>query len=223
MNKNFLNELLGMKTMCKSEKTVLFTSIFVLKCFCIFSFKSAVILLFSFMLYNTYNSYFPNENDFKKQFSKELLVGYESDLKVETFRSSGAGGQSVNTTDSAVRVTHVPTGLTVSMQDERSQHRNRAKALSVLLSRLYDHERSIINAERDNKRNQAVTSADRSQRIRTYNFPQSRITDHRISLTLTGSIESFMNGDVDVMDQMLNALIQQEKADALSTLMSEIE
>lgn len=147
----------------------------------------------------------------------------ESDLKVETFRSSGVGGQSVNTTDSAVRVTHVPTGLTVSMQDERSQHRNRAKALSVLLSRLYDHERSIINAERDNKRNQAVTSADRSQRIRTYNFPQSRITDHRISLTLTGSIESFMNGDVDVMDQMLNALIQQEKADALSTLMSEIE
>ena len=82
MNKNFLNELLGMKTMCKSEKTVLFTPIFVLKCFCIFSFKSAVILLFSFMLYNTYNSYFPNENDFKKQFPKELLVGYESDLKV---------------------------------------------------------------------------------------------------------------------------------------------
>jgi peptide chain release factor 1 len=142
----------------------------------------------------------------------------ESDLKIETFRSSGAGGQSVNTTDSAVRVTHVPTGLTVSMQDERSQHRNRAKALSVLLSRLYDHERSIVNAERDSKRNQAVTSADRSQRIRTYNFPQSRITDHRINLTLNGSIDNFMNGETVVIDQMLDALIQQEKAEALASL-----
>ena len=142
----------------------------------------------------------------------------ESDLKIETYRSSGAGGQSVNTTDSAVRMTHVPTGLTVSMQDERSQHRNRAKAMKVLLSRLYDHERSIVKSERDGQRNAAVTSADRSQRIRTYNFPQSRITDHRIGLTLNGSIDTFMNGEQGVMDEMFDALVQQEKADALSSL-----
>ena len=142
----------------------------------------------------------------------------ESDLKVETYRSSGAGGQSVNTTDSAVRITHVPTGITVSMQDERSQHRNRAKAMSVLFSRLYDHERLLINAERDSKRQLAVKTADRSQRVRTYNFPQSRVTDHRINMTMTGNLENFMNGQPDVIDQMIDALVQEERAEALSSL-----
>ena len=145
----------------------------------------------------------------------------ESDLKMETFRSSGAGGQSVNTTDSAVRVTHVPTGLTVSMQDERSQHRNRAKALSVLLSRLYDHERAQINAARDDKRNAAVVTADRSQRIRTYNFPQSRVTDHRINMSLTGSLDNFLNGQPDVVNEIIDGMVQREKAEALSSLFGE--
>jgi peptide chain release factor 1 len=141
-----------------------------------------------------------------------------SDLKIETFRSSGAGGQSVNTTDSAVRITHVPTGITVSMQDERSQHRNRSKAMSVLFSRLYDHERAQINAERDSKRQTAVKTADRSQRVRTYNFPQSRVTDHRVNMTISGNLESFMNGQPDIINQMIDALVQQERAEALSSL-----
>ncbi|KAI7867183.1 peptide chain release factor 1 [Spinellus fusiger] len=118
----------------------------------------------------------------------------ESDLRIDVYRASGAGGQHVNTTDSAVRMTHLPTGLTVSMQDERSQHKNKAKALKVLRAKIYDVARQETDLLRRNSRNQQIGTGDRSEKIRTYNFPQNRVTDHRINLTLY-ELEPVLTGE----------------------------
>jgi peptide chain release factor 1 len=139
----------------------------------------------------------------------------ESDLRIDVFRASGPGGQSVNTTDSAVRITHLPTGVVVSQQDEKSQHKNKAKALKILRARLYEAEREKAEAERAAARKGMVGSGDRSERIRTYNFPQSRVTDHRINLTLY-NLDDVIRGDA--LDQIVSALITQDQADRLAAL-----
>ena len=136
----------------------------------------------------------------------------EKDLRIDVFRSSGPGGQSVNTTDSAVRITHIPTGVVVSMQDEKSQIKNREKAMKVLRSRIYDAERSRLEKERALERKEQVGSGDRSERIRTYNLPQSRITDHRINLT-SYRIDEVMMGE---LDEFVNALIADDQVRKLS-------
>ena len=119
----------------------------------------------------------------------------ETDLRIDVFRSSGPGGQSVNTTDSAVRVTHIPTGVVVTQQDEKSQHKNKSKALKILRARLYEMEKSKKEKERSSDRKNQIGTGDRSERIRTYNFPQGRVTDHRINLTLH-KLEEFLNGEI---------------------------
>ena len=139
----------------------------------------------------------------------------EKDLRIDVYRSSGPGGQSVNTTDSAVRITHLPTGLVVIQQDEKSQHKNKAKAMRVLRSRLYDQQRSALDAERAANRKSQVGSGDRSERIRTYNFPQGRVTDHRINLTLY-KIDKVMNGEA--LDEVIDPLIAADEAERLSEL-----
>ncbi len=136
----------------------------------------------------------------------------EKDLRIDVFRSSGPGGQSVNTTDSAVRITHIPTGVVVSMQDEKSQIKNREKAMKILRSRIYEAERSRIDKERAMERKEQVGSGDRSERIRTYNFPQSRVTDHRINLT-SYRIDEIMMGE---LDEFVNALIADDQVKKLS-------
>lgn len=137
----------------------------------------------------------------------------ESDLKVDVYRSSGAGGQSVNTTDSAVRITHLPTGVVVTCQDERSQHKNKAKAMKILRARVYEAERERQDAARSQSRKSQVGSGDRSERIRTYNYPQSRVSDHRINLTLHNLDGIVSGGD---LDPIIEALITNDEAERLS-------
>src|SRR5882672_8885662 len=139
----------------------------------------------------------------------------EKDLRIDVFRSSGPGGQSVNTTDSAVRITHLPTGTVVQQQDEKSQHKNKAKALKVLRARLYDMERQARDAERSASRKSQVGSGDRSERIRTYNFPQGRVSDHRINLTLY-KIDKVMSGEA--LDEIIEALLAEDRAARLAEI-----
>jgi peptide chain release factor 1 len=139
----------------------------------------------------------------------------DSDLRIDVFRAGGPGGQSVNTTDSAVRITHIPTGLSVSQQDEKSQHKNKAKGMKILRSRLYDLERSRINQERSQDRKSKIGTGDRSERIRTYNFPQGRVTDHRINLTIH-KLEEFLEGEA--FDEMVENLTLQAQEEKLSNL-----
>tara|TARA_Y100000590_G_scaffold442604_1_gene570908 strand:+ start:326 stop:1399 length:1074 start_codon:yes stop_codon:yes gene_type:complete len=139
----------------------------------------------------------------------------DKDLRIDVFRSSGPGGQSVNTTDSAVRITHLPTGIVVSQQDEKSQIRNKEKGLKILRSRIYEHERQKIDFERSQDRKNKIGTGDRSERIRTYNFPQGRVTDHRINLTLH-KLEEFMQGEI--FDEMVENLSIQAQQEELSNL-----
>ena len=139
----------------------------------------------------------------------------EKDLRIDVFRASGPGGQSVNTTDSAVRITHLPSGIVVSQQDEKSQHKNRAKAMKVLRARLYEAERSAQAAERAATRRSQVGSGDRSERVRTYNFPQGRVTDHRIGLTLH-KLEKVLEGEA--LDELIDALIKDDEATRLAEI-----
>ena len=139
----------------------------------------------------------------------------EKDLRIDVFRSSGPGGQSVNTTDSAVRITHIPTGIVVSQQDEKSQIRNREKGLKILRSRVYDYERQKIDQERSKDRKSKIGTGDRSERIRTYNYPQGRVTDHRINLTLH-KLEEFMEGEI--FDEMIESLSLQAQQDELNKI-----
>ena len=139
----------------------------------------------------------------------------DSDLRIDVFRAGGPGGQSVNTTDSAVRITHIPTGLSVSQQDEKSQHKNKAKGMKILRSRLYELERNRIDQERSKDRKSKIGTGDRSERIRTYNFPQGRVTDHRINLTLH-KLDEFLEGEA--FDEMIESLTLQAQEDSLSSL-----
>ena len=138
----------------------------------------------------------------------------DKDLRIDVFRSSGPGGQSVNTTDSAVRVTHLPTGIVVSQQDEKSQHKNRAKAMRVLRARLYERERERAEAERAATRKSQVGTGDRSERIRTYNFPESRVTDHRIGITLH-KLDRVLDGE---LDEFIDALVADDQARRLAEM-----
>ena len=144
----------------------------------------------------------------------DVQIDEARDLRIDIYRSSGPGGQSVNTTDSAVRITHLPTGLVVIQQDEKSQHKNKAKALKVLRTRLYEAERERLHAARAGARKSMVGSGDRSERIRTYNFPQGRVTDHRINLTLH-RLPEIMQGE---LDELVGALIAEDEAERLASL-----
>ncbi len=141
----------------------------------------------------------------------------EKDIRVDTFRAQGAGGQHVNTTDSAVRITHFPSGVVVSCQEEKSQHKNRAKAFTILRSRLYEQQRREQEQARDDNRRLQVGSGDRSERVRTYNFPQDRVTDHRINLTLY-KLEKVLAGEA--LDDVVDALIAEDQAEKLAEMVA---
>jgi len=140
-----------------------------------------------------------------------------AEIRIDTFRASGAGGQHINKTDSAVRVTHLPTGIVVECQDDRSQHKNKAQALAVLSARIKDRQLQEQLAQEAATRKTLIGSGDRSERIRTYNFPQGRVTDHRINLTLY-KIESIMDGD---LDELVGALLAEHQAEQLAALAEE--
>lgn len=143
------------------------------------------------------------------------IVIEEKDLQIDTYRASGAGGQHVNKTDSAVRITHIPTGVVVAMQDERSQHKNRAKALKILRSKIYEMQQTQNAADRAENRRTQIGSGDRSERIRTYNFPQGRVSDHRINLTLY-KIDKIMDGSA--LDEIIDKLVESDQAEKLVAL-----
>ena len=140
---------------------------------------------------------------------------HDKDLRIDVYRSSGPGGQSVNTTDSAVRITHLPTGIVVAMQDEKSQHKNKEKAMRVLKARLFEAKQAAADAERSQDRRSQVGTGDRSEKIRTYNFPQSRITDHRINLTLHKLPEVLAGPG---LGELVDALISEDEAKRLAAL-----
>jgi peptide chain release factor 1 len=148
----------------------------------------------------------------------EAIEINKADLKIDTFRASGAGGQHVNKTDSAIRITHVPSGIVVECQDERSQHKNRAKAMAILQSRLNQLEEEKRQAEETTTRRSLVASGDRSERIRTYNFPQGRVSDHRINLTLY-SLDDIIAGDLNAI---LEPIRQEHQADLLASLSDDV-
>ena len=140
---------------------------------------------------------------------------HEKDLRIDVFRASGPGGQSVNTTDSGVRITHIPTNIVVQQQDEKSQHKNKAKAIKILRARIYDHEQTKLKKSQSEARKNQVGTGDRSERIRTYNFPQGRVTDHRINLTLH-KLEQVLSGES--LDEIINKLLAEDKAIKLANL-----
>jgi peptide chain release factor 1 len=144
----------------------------------------------------------------------------DKDLRIDVFRASGPGGQSVNTTDSAVRITHLPTGVVVSQQDEKSQHKNKAKGMMVLRARLYDLERSKLDAARAQDRKSQIGTGDRSQRIRTYNFPQGRVTDHRIGLTLH---QLYLVLEGEALDELIDALITEHQTSQLAAMHEQVD
>jgi peptide chain release factor 1 len=141
------------------------------------------------------------------------IVILDKDLRIDTYRAQGAGGQHVNKTDSAVRITHLPTNTVVAMQEEKSQHKNKAKAMTMLKAKIYDAERKRVDAERASERKSLVGSGDRSERIRTYNYPQGRVTDHRINLTLY-NLARIVSGDE--LGEIVDALVAQDQADRLA-------
>ena len=150
--------------------------------------------------------------------AEEIDIKFEDkDLRIDVFRSSGPGGQSVNTTDSAVRITHVPTGIVVSQQDEKSQHKNKAKAMKILRSRILDNQIQQKNKERSEQRKNQVGTGDRSERIRTYNFPQGRVSDHRINLTLY-NLNEILNGN---LEELIDPLIAEEETKKLTDIKNE--
>ena len=159
-------------------------------------------------------TYGPNNADLARAYGAQGIEIKSADLKVDTFRASGAGGQHVNKTDSAIRLTHLPTGVVVECQDQRSQHKNRAAAMGMLKSRLMQAQIDKQNQEQSDTRKSLVGSGDRSERIRTYNYPQGRVTDHRINLTLY-KLDEVMEGAVD---DIIQPLILEHQADLLATM-----